>query len=285
MPHQPIAADIEGEFRFTDTEFRFLAELVRQRTGIVLQEHKRSMVYSRLARRLRILGLDDFAQYCSLLQQSEGEEEIAHLVNAITTNLTHFFREIHHFEHLRDEVLRPAAQSGGGQASRKLRIWSAGCSMGAEPYSIAMTLHDVFGSKAGWDIRILATDIDSNMLDIGRRGVYSREMCEKIPDAYRKYMHEHGAQECVMDPRIREMISFKSLNLMDAQWPMKGVFDAIFCRNVVIYFDKETQRVLFERIANLLTPQGWLYIGHSESLYKVSERFELAGRTVYRRIA
>lgn len=270
----------DTEFAFDDKDFRFLVGLVKERTGIVLSDNKRSMVYSRLARRLRLLGLKTFSAYCTLLQKEDNPEEMAQLVNAITTNLTHFFREGHHFEHLRDEVIRPRLENPG--EGRRIRIWSAGCSSGAEPYSIAMTVHQALGSRRNWDCRILATDIDSNMLAMGAAGIYPREMCEKIPSDYQHYAHDITQDQCQMDDALRAMISFKPLNLME-RWPMNGPFDAIFCRNVVIYFDKDTQRVLFNRMAELLKPGGWLYVGHSESLHNVCDRFELKGRTIYQR--
>ncbi len=269
------------EFTFSDHDFQFLMSMVKERTGIVLTEHKRSMVYSRLARRLRALGLQHFREYCSLLQGKDGQDEIANFVNAMTTNLTHFFRELHHFEHLRDEVLAPLFADP--PAKKRLRIWSAGCSSGAEPYSIAMTLHQALEGHQGWDGRILATDIDSNMLETGQRGIYSEEMCQKIPKDYQRYVQSHEAGTMQMTQDVKHLVTFKRLNLMEP-WPMQGLFDVIFCRNVVIYFDKETQRTLFARMAELLKPGGWLYIGHSESLWKISDSFELTGRTIYRRL-
>lgn len=273
-------AEKEREFEFTDKDFRFLVKLVHERTGIVLGDHKRDMVYGRLARRLRKINIMRFDDYCALLNGSEGVDEMSHLVNAITTNLTSFFREQHHFEHLEQEVIKPIVEQKG--FDKRLRIWSAGCSSGAEPYSIAMTIAKNVPSLAGFDAKILATDIDTNMLDIGRNGHYSIEQYEKIPSRYREFVTAEG-EDIIMSDKLRQLISFKHLNLLE-KWPVKGPFDAIFCRNVVIYFSKDTQRVLFDKYANLLKPDGWLYIGHSENLFNVCDRFKLVGRTIYRKI-
>ena len=275
--------DLEArEFSFSEREFRFLAELVNGYTGIVLADQKKDMVYSRLARRLRALKMTNFSEYCERLQGAEGPDEIGHLVNAITTNLTHFFRENHHFEHLRDIVL--PALNANPPKPRRLRIWSAGCSSGMEPYSIAMTVKGYLRDLASWDARILATDIDTNMLKCGSAGDYGIEQWEKIPPSYHGDVLKLPKQEGIrMSDDLKQLIAFKHLNLLE-NWPMKGLFDAIFCRNVVIYFDKPTQKKLFSRMADLLKPRGWLYIGHSENLFKVCDQFELAGRTIYRRV-
>ena len=272
----------EREFSFTDEQFRFLAALANKRTGIVLAEHKKDMVYSRLVRRLRALRLRSFAEYCTLMESSEGDDEIGNLVNAITTNLTSFFREGHHFEHLHDQVLTPLVKKTGGD--KRLRIWSAGCSAGMEPYSIAMTVKSAFKNLSTWDAKILATDIDTNMLNTGTAGQYAQEQLENIPEHYRSDVSVvKGNDRIQMSDSLKEMIAFKPLNLLE-HWPMSGSFDAVFCRNVVIYFDKPTQAKLFNRMADLIKPDGWLYIGHSENLFNVCDRFELIGRTIYQKV-
>lgn len=272
----------EREFSFSDKEFRFLANLANQHTGIVLPEHKKGMVYSRLVRRLRALKLSSFAEYCELMQEEDSSDEIVNLVNAITTNLTSFFREGHHFEHLRHHVLSPLADKPS--SPKRLRIWSAGCSAGMEPYSIAMTVKSSFKDLKAWDARILATDIDTNMLDKGMNGEYTDEQYENIPSEYRSDVLLNTKEEVIqMSDTLKQLIAFKTLNLLGS-WPMKGQFDAVFCRNVVIYFDKPTQAKLFNRIAEFIKPGGWLYIGHSENLFKVCDRFELVGRTIYRKV-
>lgn len=272
----------EREFPFTRDDFQFLAGLAQARTGIVLAEQKKDMVYGRLARRLRALKLQSFREYCNILQSPAGADEMSHLVNAITTNLTSFFRENHHFEHLRDFLGGIAKNNPGGG---KLRIWSAGCSSGMEPYSIAMTMREAIPALHKWDARILATDIDSNMLATGQRGEYAAADTDNISAAYKKFVQPTASPDRVtMAEDLRQMIAFKQLNLLE-DWPMKGPFDAIFCRNVAIYFDKETKKRIFEKYASLLKPDGWLYIGHSENLHGITSLFTLAGRTMYRRTA
>ncbi|MBK9131981.1 MAG: protein-glutamate O-methyltransferase CheR [Gammaproteobacteria bacterium] len=273
----------ERDLVFTDGDFDFIRRVVVEQTGITLSEQKRELVYGRLAKRLRTLDLQSFAQYCSYLEQSP--DELHELVNAITTNLTSFFREPYHFDYLREnllpELLRRNAQS------RRIRIWSAGCSTGEEPYSIAMVLRDALPAGQGWDAKILATDIDSNVLARAQQGMYAQERASGIPERYqRRSFHKGQGDNAGMlrvSDEVRSLITFRQLNLMQ-EWPMKGPFDVIFCRNVVIYFDKPTQRRLFNRYADLLVDGGHLFIGHSETLFKVCDRFTLIGRTIYRKL-
>ena len=260
----------------SDEAFARITALVYQQSGIVLAAHKKEMVISRLTRRLRELQLPDFNAYCDLVLRDS--EEIGFLVNAITTNLTRFFREPHHFEHLRDTCLRPRLSQGS--SDKRLRIWSAGCSKGAEAYSIAMVLADCLQSHAGWDAKILATDIDTTMIAHSISGVYRQEEMKTVPAAYRRLIEPSGEQ-VQMPQSLQSLITFKPLNLLE-DWPMRGLFDAIFCRNVVIYFDKPTQRQLFSRLRTYLKPDGFLYVGHSESLAQVSQEFKLIGKTIYR---
>ncbi len=286
MAGQQAAVDFAGrEFAFTDRDYEYLRNLVTTHTGISLGAHKRQLVYGRLTRRLRQLGLDSFEQYCQHVEE-HLDEELAELVNAITTNLTAFFRENHHFDHLASSAL-PDIMSRNA-ATRRLRIWSAGCSTGEEPYSLAMTVAETCAAQlAVWDMRILATDIDTQVLARAAAGVYPEERIEGIPAARARRWFQRGngpnAGKVKVKDALRSLVVFKRLNLMDESWPMRGPFDAIFCRNVVIYFDKDTQRRLFDRYANLLAPCGYLYIGHSESLHHVSSRFRLIGRTIYQR--
>jgi chemotaxis protein methyltransferase CheR len=238
------------------------------------------MVYSRLVRRIRALEVNSFAEYCELLRSPKAEDEMPHLVNAITTNLTSFFREGHHFDHLKENVLFPMMENG----ERRLRIWSCACSAGMEPYSIAMTMKSAIPDLARWDAKILATDIDSNMINTGIKGEYSNAEFKNIPAEYREYVSENKKNDTIsVAQNLRPLVAFKQLNLIE-EWPMKGPFDAIFCRNVTIYFDKPTKEVLFDRIADMLKPNGWLYIGHSENLNGISDRFRLEGRTIYHKI-
>jgi chemotaxis protein methyltransferase CheR len=271
------------EFVMTDQEFYQLTEIAHNRSGIVFADSKKDMVYSRLARRLRALNLKDFGAYHKLLTGPEGAVEMDNFINAVTTNLTNFFREIHHFEHLQSKVLEPAFANPPLQ--KRLRIWSAGCSTGMEPYSIAMVLAPLLSKHPGWDARILATDIDTSIIREAIAGEYPDSELEDIPEKHRDHVEHFPDKECIsMDRKIRQLITFKPLNLLE-QWPVKGPFDVIFCRNVVIYFDKPTQKVLFNRFADLLKPGGWLYIGHSENLNNVCDRFKLIGRTTYQKVS
>lgn len=262
--------------------FRFFAEIAYARARIVLRPEKRDMVRARLARRLRALGLDTIAAYRARIEAGDAEE-IEHLVNALTTNLTSFFREPHHFDHLVTSAL-PEALKRTNQARARVRIWSAGCSSGQEAYSIALSVAAQFPSLTRGDFRVLATDIDTEMVATGAAGRYPADQARDIPDDLRKRFIEPDGPNCLQVARsIRDLVRFKPLNLMDP-WPMRGPFDAVFCRNVVIYFDKQTQVTLFDRIADMLAPEGYLYIGHSESLFRVTERFAPLGRTIYRRV-
>ncbi|QFY89086.1 protein-glutamate O-methyltransferase CheR [Magnetovirga frankeli] len=276
----------QREFRFTRKNFNFLRKISNQRTGIVVSDDKFDMFYSRLSRRVRALGLSDFSAYCAYVRDDPSGKEVLELVNAITTNLTAFFRERHHFDYLSRTVIPQIRQ--GNAAQRRLRIWSAGCSTGEEPYSLAITLREAASQLSGWDYRINATDIDSNVLATAARGVYPLERTKGIEHARLKrwFFRGHGANQGLVrvKPSLRELIDFGQLNLME-DWQMEGPLDVIFCRNVIIYFDKETKARLVDRYAQNLKLGGYLFIGHSESLYKVSERFESIGNTIYRRVA
>jgi chemotaxis protein methyltransferase CheR len=282
-----VAPKAMREFDLTEEDFRFLARQVYDLTGIVIHERKRDMLYSRLSRRLRTLGLSSFREYCEYVSGPDRDGEIGAMINAVTTNLTHFFRESHHFDHLRDEVLPAVAAADRRAGNRRLRIWSAGCSSGEEPYSIAMTVKAAPVDFSRWNARVLASDLDTDMVATAAAGRYRCADASGIPDElaakYTDSVTAPGGPEVRMREALRQMIIFKQLNLMGA-WPMRGPFDAIFCRNVMIYFNHPTKARLVDRFAELLRPDGWLYIGHSESLSKVSDRFQLAGRTIYRRV-
>lgn len=271
------------EFRFSDRDFQYLRQLVKRETGIVITEAKREMVYSRLSRRLRILNLTDFQDYCHLLEE-DTDGELNALINAITTNLTSFFREPHHFEFLRSTVLPELFEQNA--ASRRIRIWSAGCSTGEEPYSIAMAMAETLPSRGHWDCRILATDIDTDVLAKAERGIYPLDRLSSIaqPRLKQWFLRGSGSKQGLarLAPELREMISFRHLNLMEP-WPVRGPIDALFCRNVVIYFDKETQQRIFDKFADCMAEHSYLFIGHSETLFKITSRFELVGQTIYRK--
>jgi chemotaxis protein methyltransferase CheR len=272
------------EFAFDRRHFDRIAQLIYRLAGISLAPHKMEMVYARLARRLRELRLPDFDSYCDMLGTEAGEAEIGMLVNALTTNLTAFFRESHHFEFLRDKVLpdvRRRNEAGGG---RRLRIWSAGCSSGQEPYTIAMVVSAALSDLRSWDARILATDIDTRMVDTAKAGHYSEEVLGTIPAPLRERNAKRGRDgQIVMADELKRLITFKPLNLLES-WPMRGPFDAIFCRNVLIYFDRAGRQHVINKFADLLPHDGYLFLGHSESLYGVSNRFEQVGATIYRKL-
>ena len=278
------AADSTREFVFSDADFRNLAQFAYDHAGIALADSKRNLVYSRLSRRLRALGLTTFREYREYL--AENESELEGFINAISTNLTKFFREAHHFDHFRTHVIVPFVQAARGAGSCRLRVWSAGCSTGEEPYTIAVLLKREVRDIKQHDIRILATDIDTEVLAKGTRGEYPSNSIDDVPKAFREYFQpaavNRKSTNIVMGDDIRSLITFRQLNLMEA-WPLKGKFDAIFCRNVMIYFDAPTKSRLVERFTEQLRPGGWLYIGHSESLIGSHPGLRLFGRTVYRR--
>jgi chemotaxis protein methyltransferase CheR len=274
-----------NDYVLSDAQFHRIRELVRLHTGISLSDAKRQLVYGRLARRLRALKLETFGEYIELLERGVATE-LEEFTNAITTNLTSFFREPHHFEYLASDVLPKIVAKDSGV--RRARIWCCAASTGEEPYSIAMVLREAQEILTGFDIKLLATDLDSAVLATGAAGVYNADRLKTVSGArvsrfFRKGGGEHTGKFRATD-ELRNLITFKQLNLMH-EWPMRGPFDAIFCRNVIIYFDKETQRVLFERMAALQRPGDMLFLGHSESLYRVSDKYELVGRTIYRRNA
>lgn len=274
----------EREFQFTERDFKRIQQLVSQHTGISLSDAKRDMVYSRLARRLREVDMQDFGSYCSLIDSPEGESELLNFTNAITTNLTSFFREPHHFEYLQKTLLPELMKKNAH--TKRIRLWSAGCSTGEEPYSIAIAIREVIPENSGWDIKILATDLDSNVLAKGQSGIYDAERISGLSKQRVRnwFLRGKGDKSDLVrvHPSLQEMISFKRLNLMN-EWPIKGPFDFMFCRNVVIYFDKPTQSVLFDRYANLLIDNARLFLGHSETMFKVCDRFKLIGNTIYQK--
>jgi chemotaxis protein methyltransferase CheR len=276
----------EREFEFGDEDFRSLRDLVREKTGITLSEAKRELVYGRLSRRLRVLNLGSFREYRQLLASDQGKDEIGDFINAVTTNLTSFFRENHHFDYLRDAFLAPIVAAGA--RGQRIRIWSAGCSSGEEPYSIAMTIAENLPDWQRMDIKILATDLDTEMVERGQNGVYREDRVAGIGakrlSTWFREVPGAGARHYKVVPELASLITFRRLNLMEPL-PFKGPLDVIFCRNVIIYFDKETQRELFLRVAPLQRPGALLFLGHSESLFKVSESFSLIGKTIYRRVA
>jgi chemotaxis protein methyltransferase CheR len=280
------AADPQREFAFSKGDFEFLARLAYQHAGISLSDSKRNLVYGRLSRRLRVLGLASFGEYREHLQDGDGSE-IERFINSISTNHTKFFREAHHFIHFRTSLVQPFLKRDQRHGGQKLRVWSAGCSSGEEPYTIALVLRRDITDIACQDVRILATDIDTDALAKASRGEYPAEALDSIPDPFCRYFQpteESNAATVTVAHEVRSLVTFRPLNLMEA-WPIKGPFDAIFCRNVMIYFDAPTKSKLIERYVRLIKPGGFLYIGHSESMLGLHPGLQLMGRTIYRRDA
>ena len=272
---------VEGEFVFTAEDFRHIASMLHAHSGIALSEGKAALVYSRLAKRLRVLGLRSFREYCALVDGADGVDERQAMTAALTTNVTRFYREPHHFDDLRDRVM--PALAARARAGGRVRLWSAACSNGQEPYSMALTVLSVLPEAADLDVRILATDIDPNMVAQGHAGVYSEDLLEPAPATlWRKYFNradERGAWSA--GDQLRRLVSFRELNLI-GDWPMRGKFDVIFCRNVVIYFDDATQERVWSRFTPLMTPGATLYIGHSERVSgPASAQLQTCGLTTY----
>ena len=279
-------ADPLREFAFSKGDFEFLAGLAYKHAGISLSDSKRNLVYSRLSRRLRALELNSFAEYRQYLESSGGDE-VERFINSISTNHTKFFREAHHFTHFRSSVHETFAQQDQKRLPRRLRVWSAGCSTGEEPYTIALVLRRELPEMARQDVKILATDIDTDVLAKASRGEYPAESLDNVPDPFCRYFQpvpESEGATIKIAHDVRSLITFRQLNLM-SPWPVKGPFDAIFCRNVMIYFDAPTKSKLIDRFIQLIRPGGTLYIGHSESLLGSHAGLKLMGRTIYRRDA
>ncbi|OGS98770.1 MAG: chemotaxis protein CheR [Gallionellales bacterium RIFCSPLOWO2_12_FULL_59_22] len=266
----------DREFVFTGKDFERVRQLIYEHAGISLNPSKQDMVYSRLARRLRATGINNFKDYLALLE-SNDEVEWQAFVNALTTNLTSFFREPHHFPLLAEHALK---QKG----KHPVLLWCSASSTGEEPYSMAMTVVDAFGSFTP-PVTIVATDLDTNVLAKAEAGVYPIERVEKLPDdlVKRFFLRGAGAQAGFVRvrPELRAMITFRQVNLLSDEWHIRGPLDAIFCRNVMIYFDKATQLKILERFAPLLQPDGLLFAGHSESFHNAGHVFSLRGKTVY----
>ncbi len=267
----------QGEFSLSEREFSRIKARVYSVAGISLSDAKKTLVLSRLSKIVRNLGLPSFDAYVDYLERGGSAQDGQDFVNALTTNLTRFYREDHHFEHLRTYVATLLSERPRGS---RLRIWSAGCSTGQEPYTIGMDLLSTFPDLRRWDFKILATDIDTAVIAKAAKGVYPEsELSGLSPERARLFERDRDGS-IIIPPAVRELIAFKPLNLIQA-WPMKGPFDAIFCRNVAIYFDKPTQGEVFGRFGGMLAPEGFLYIGHSENLGSGGDGFRLVGKTIY----
>ena len=268
----------QGEISLSDREFSRIKSRVYTVAGISLSDAKRTLVISRLSKIVRALGLPSFDAYIDYLERGGSANDGQDFVNALTTNLTRFYREDHHFEHLRSHVGALMVEKPRGT---RLRIWSAGCSTGQEPYTIGMDLLAAFPELKRWDFRILATDIDTAVLAKAAAGVYPENELNGLSAERARRIDKAGDGTVRVPAAVRELVSFKPLNLIGPNWPMKGPFDAVFCRNVAIYFDKPTQGEVFSRLGKLLAPEAFLYIGHSENLGSGGDGFRLVGKTIY----
>ncbi|GBG00751.1 chemotaxis protein methyltransferase [Azospira sp. I13] len=272
-----VASPTMREFTFTSADFERVRKLIYQHAGISLSPVKQDMVYSRLARRLRATGIKTFSEYLDRLEKNRDAQEWERFVNSLTTNLTSFFREPHHFPILADFLKKHAAK-------RPLKIWCCAASTGEEPYSIAITVQEALGNAAS-NVSIIASDLDTNVLSTADKGVYGLDRVEKMaPDQVKRFfLRGTGSQEgyvCVR-PELRRMITFQRVNLLDPTWPVRGPVDVIFCRNVMIYFDKPTQYKILSRFAPMLHPEGLMFAGHSESFLHAADLFRSLGKTVY----
>jgi chemotaxis protein methyltransferase CheR len=268
-------SDTVKEFSFTRSDFERVRSLIYQRAGFSLADSKQEMVYSRLARRLRATGISSFVRYLDDLEAGRMGDEWESFTNALTTNLTSFFREAHHFPLLAEHVK---------QAREPVTIWCSASSTGEEPYSIAMTVCEAFNTLSP-PVKIIATDIDTNVLAVGANGVYALDRIGKLePERLKRFfLKGKGAQEGMVRvrPELRNLVTFRQLNLLSDSWQLQGQFDVIFCRNVMIYFDKATQRKILARFVPLMKPDALLFAGHSENFLYVSESLRLRGKTVY----
>jgi chemotaxis protein methyltransferase CheR len=274
-PNIAMASLVGPDFLLTDHDFSKIRTLIHQRAGIALGAQKRQMVYSRLARRLRELRLKEFSTYLTLLEADPNGDEWQLFTNALTTNLTAFFREAHHF---------PVLAEHARKCPQPLTVWCSAASTGEEPYSIAMTLIEALGSRAG-AASVVATDIDTQVLAKGAAGVFTMEQVSKLSPTRLKRFFLKGAGahagKVRIRPEVAAMVKFDQLNLLDPKWALKEPFDAIFCRNVMIYFDKPTQGKILQRFAPLMKPHGLLFAGHSENFSFVNHTFRLRGQTIY----
>jgi len=281
--HERASPVPTGEFSFTWDDFMKIAALVHGEAGIVLPESKANLVYSRLAKRLRAIGLRSFRDYCALVDTAEGAGERQALIAAMTTNVTKFFREPHHFEHLTTQVLPKLVAAA--KRGERVRFWSAACSSGEEPYSISLTLLQAMPDAAKHDVLILASDIDPEMIARGEAGTYPAARLADIPAKMRGNAIETNRSGTELrfgfTESVRKLVRFRQLNLL-REWPMRGAFNVIFCRNVMIYFDQQTQDGIWARFARQMSPDSVLYIGHSERIATDTLPFELAGQTAYR---
>jgi len=276
-----------GAIDLTDREFQLLRALIFEKSGITLNDGKKELVRTRLGSKLRKGGFESFKEYYNYVVEDSTGEELITLLDAISTNLTSFFREINHFSYLRNHIVPEIMGKKKGDSAKELRAWSAGCSSGEEPYSLAFTMTDILQGNKSWDVKLLATDISTKVLGRAARGVYTEEQVKTVPkDMASKFLEktvEDGDRLYRVKPEIKRLIQFKRFNLMTPTFPFKRGFDFIFCRNVMIYFDKPTQQVLINKFFGSLVEGGYLLIGHSESLTGVQHRFKYMQPTIYKK--
>lgn len=273
----------------SDAEFNELVKLIYDKTRIQMTEHKRALVSSRITKRLRALKMNSFREYIEFLKNGADDDELTNFINAVTTNKTDFFRENKHFEYMKSTFLPNWEKAHKEGRVNNLRIWSAACSTGEEPYTIAMTLHEYFGDRYGkYDIKILASDIDTNVLAHGRAGIYKEETVDPIPDnILRKYfLKGTGQNEGFYKVKniLKKDLFFKQLNFKDSDFQIQTKFDLIFCRNVIIYFTKEFQTELFTKFYSYMKDESLVFIGHSETLFGISDKFKYLASNIYKKI-
>ena len=268
--------------QLTEREFIKYRDIVYKEAGITLNDSKKALLQARLMRRMRALNISEFSEYYEYLMENYEDEKV-NFINSITTNKTEFFRESRHFDFMMEQALSEFVEMG----RKEIKIWSAGCSTGEEPYTIAITLQEYFENKTKPVLKILATDIDTQVLDKAKEGIYRSDLIEDIPvEILKKYFYRGKAENdglFKIKENIKNIITFSRLNLLDDPYPMKGQFDIIFCRNVIIYFNKETQEILFKKFSRYLADHGYLFIGHSENISSISDEFLLIGNTIYKK--
>lgn len=275
---------MESELR--DCLFQRFSQLVYERCGINLHEGKKALLQARLNRRLRQTGIGTYEEYFKFITSEHNPGEFVHFLDSISTNLTYFFREPQHFDFLEQVALPELIARKRKERDIRIRIWSAGCSTGEEPYSLAMCVLGHLQEIARWDVRILATDISTRALEAASKGIYTEDKIQKVPPSFRqqnfnKLISGNGRQEYEIAPHVKRLVTFHRLNLKDP-YPFNGRFDFIFCRNVMIYFDKKTQQELVNRIANFLSRGGYFYVGHSESLTGLVHKLTYVRPAIYR---
>lgn len=272
-----------------DAEFAYLRDMIYKMTGIVLADHKKIMVQSRLNIRLRSHGMTTFEEYVNKLKSDAKfrEAELSELINRITTNKTDFFREAHHFDFLKETYLPQFEEASKASGNKKLVVWCSASSTGEEPYSIAITLLDYFFTRPGWNLKIIASDIDTNVLQTAKNGIYKAERLETVTDQMKSKYFTKSEKDGIVyyeaKQNLKSIIEYKKINLLEFPYPINEKLDLIFCRNVVIYFDKPTQKFIFNNFEEILKSQGFLIIGHSETMFGISDKFKFLGHTVYQK--